>query len=86
MLMSCRVLGKGIEEAFVKYVLGILKNQGVEKVEGIYIPTAKNSQVETFWPKIGFSMTDAVSDGRIVFSLYLPTADLTIKDYYMIEE
>ena len=86
MLMSCRVLGKGIEEAFVKYVLGILKNQGVEKVEGMYIPTAKNSQVETFWPKIGFSMTDAVSDGRIVFSLYLPTADLTIKDYYMIEE
>lgn len=86
MLMSCRVLGKGIEEAFVKYVLGTLKNQGIEVVVGMYIPTAKNSQVEGFWIKMGFSMTEAMSDGRKAYALHLPTADLTIKEYYKIAE
>lgn len=86
MLMSCRVLGKGIEEAFVKYVLQMLKNQGREGIVGKYIPTAKNAQVENFWPKMGFGMTEATDDGKKAFVIDLHYADLTIKDYYTIEE
>ena len=41
LLLSCRILGKGIEEAFIKTILGLLKEQGVEMLEADYFPTLK---------------------------------------------
>lgn len=53
-LLSCRVLGKNIEYAFVKSVLNRLKENGFTSVRAEYLPTNKNIQVAEFYDKIGF--------------------------------
>ena len=57
LLLSCRILGKGIEVAFVRKVLDILKSQGIEQIESYYIPTQKNIQVAEFYDKLGFTLS-----------------------------
>lgn len=54
-LMSCRVLGKGIENEFLTAVLIKTKEIGVEQIKAQYIATLKNGQVEDFYKKFGFT-------------------------------
>ena len=53
-LLSCRVIGRGIEDAIISYILKEAKNQGVEKIRADFIPTKKNSPAEVFLPNCGF--------------------------------
>lgn len=84
MLMSCRVLGKGIEEAFVNTVLKYLQQDGRNRMIANYIPSDKNGQVKDFWVKMGFSAISGNDMGGTIYMLDLPHAELTIKDYYNI--
>lgn len=82
LLLSCRVLGKGIEEAFVKAVLSRLN---IANVHAKYIPTEKNSQVAEFWNRIG--MKELKNEGMNVegvkeYSARIADLDLSVKDYY----
>ncbi len=54
-LMSCRIIGRGVETAFLGTVLDMLKERGVSKVRGAYIPTKKNAMVQSFYAGNGFS-------------------------------
>jgi FkbH-like protein len=54
LLLSCRILGKNIEFAFVKYVLNLLQKRNTTIVKARYIPTAKNMLVSDFYDKLGF--------------------------------
>ena len=54
LLMSCRVLGKGIETAFVNHVLSLLFQMGIQEITASYLPTTKNGQVADFYERIGF--------------------------------
>jgi FkbH-like protein len=58
-LLSCRILGKGIENAFLQYVLMKLKEEGVKTVSAKYIKTLKNSQVADFYEKNGFTLENS---------------------------
>lgn len=80
-LMSCRVLGKGIEEVFFKTVIG--KYKGVLAAQ--YIPTAKNGQVADFYDRMGLKLERTIGDGAKEYSAQIETLDTTIKDYYKIE-
>lgn len=84
MLMSCRILGKGIEKAFINYVLQQVKEDGLNNVVGLYIPTAKNGQVQDFWSNMGFSLIKTEDDGMCSYALDLNTAELEIENYYKI--
>ncbi len=54
-LLSCRVLGRCIEEVFLVETLKLVKKRGAYKVAiGEYYPTRKNSQVELFYKNNGF--------------------------------
>lgn len=83
-LLSCRILGKGIEFAFAKRVMAILKNSGTSELRAKYLPTVKNSQVKDFYEKCGFTLTDEHEDGSKDYVVDLLTADLSIKDLYHI--
>ena len=48
-LLSCRILGKGIENEFLMYILAELKKMGFEKVKGLYIKSKKNIQTKDFY-------------------------------------
>ena len=86
LLLSCRILGKGIESAFLKTVLTGLRARGVQSVKAEYIPTSKNAQVADFYDKCGFIPIDQTKDGTKTYSLDLTTADLSVKPYYSIDE
>lgn len=83
-LLSCRILGKGIEIAFVKKILSLLIEAGFATLTAKYLPTAKNSQVKDFWEKVGFVCTQQAEDGSKDYSLALKDADLEIQKFYHI--
>ena len=51
-LMSCRILGRKIEEKIMKIIL----NQTTKPLSAEYIRTSKNSQVENLYDKFGFRL------------------------------
>ena len=53
-LMSCRVLGRRMEEFMSAEMLMAAKAEGAIKVCGQYIPTAKNALVKDMYSHIGF--------------------------------
>lgn len=83
MLLSCRILGKGIEFAFVKTVFAMLRNEGVKELGATYIPTSKNGQVAEFWDKCGFSLVSE-QEGAKYYSANTDSLNLEIEDYYHI--
>ena len=54
-LMSCRVMGRCIEDAIVEEILRKLFTQGVTDVRAFYYKTAKNQPVEHLWDALGFA-------------------------------
>ncbi len=63
LLLSCRVLGRGLEDAVVIQALKLAKQRGCEMVIGEYRPTAKNAQVKDFFPRQGFEPFSPFSGG-----------------------
>lgn len=60
-LMSCRVIGREAEAAFLHALLRRLAAQGVVEVVADFIPTAKNAMVKSFLADQGF---EPGADGR----------------------
>lgn len=60
-LMSCRVIGREAESAFLHSLLRHLADRGVEEVIAFYRPTSKNDLVKNFLPDQGF---DKCEDDR----------------------
>ena len=83
-LLSCRILGKGIEKAFIKQILLGLRNQGLTEIKATYLPTAKNAQVADFYDRCGFPCAAENTDGSKEYALDLKRADLEIEKYYHI--
>ena len=53
-LMSCRVLGRRVEEAVLDDVVQNARKAGAGKIIGIYIPTSRNIIVADHYQKLGF--------------------------------
>jgi FkbH-like protein len=84
-LMSCRVLGRQVEEATLRVIAGEAKKLGAKRIIGEYRPTAKNGMVKEHYAKLGFSPLDADKDGnkRDVLDLEsftLPEVIMTIRE------
>lgn len=70
-LMSCRILGRRLEFAFLRTLLRVtaLRFPACQEIHGIYIPTKKNTQVLDFYPRAGFWELRKETPGRYVASL-----------------
>jgi FkbH-like protein len=53
-LVSCRVLGRGVESAFLWQVIEDLTGRGVRTLTARVVPTAKNGPAMDFLPRHGF--------------------------------
>lgn len=82
LLLSCRILGKDIETAFVKSVLNKLFREGVIEVKATYIPTLKNGQVAEFYDRIGFEL-QSKENGVKIYQLSL-NRQLEVSELYTI--
>lgn len=58
-LLSCRVLGRGVEDAFLVQCLRRARLRGCRTALGECRPTLKNAQVEDFYPRHGFELSAA---------------------------
>jgi len=58
-LMSCRVFGRNLELQFLEYIQERLEQEGIEKIYGKYIPTAKNKPAEDFYERMGYRLIDS---------------------------
>ena len=58
-LMSCRVIGRQVEDAFVDRICRDAVQAGCGNISAEYIPTAKNKLVADFWDKMGFNRLSA---------------------------
>ena len=56
-LMSCRVLGRGVESAFLAMIVSELRGRGIGPIEGRYAPTARNALVADLFTQHGFRPT-----------------------------
>ncbi len=54
LLLSCRILGRKIEDVFLAFLVQRALKRGVRHLVGRYIPTPKNGQVAGFYPERGF--------------------------------
>ena len=60
-ILSCRVLGRGVESALLRVVTADLVEAGARRLTGRLIPTKKNAPVRDFLPRHGF--VPAAGDG-----------------------
>jgi FkbH-like protein len=75
LLMSCRVIGREIERAFLGAMISALGRRGVRRVRGAYIPTPRNAMVRDFYASCGFEQTGEGEDGRTTWLLAVDAQD-----------
>jgi FkbH-like protein len=79
-LMSCRVLGRNVEEATLDALVDMLKPLGVKRLVGVYRPTEKNQMVRSHYEKLGFEPIRSEEDGSSAWTLdlsaYRPRGEL----------
>lgn len=86
LLLSCRILGKGIEGAFLNLIMGKLKSESIKTVCASYVSTLKNKQVEDFYDRSGFTVIREIKEP--VYEKHYQTdiseMEFVIKPYYKI--
>jgi FkbH-like protein len=70
-LMSCRVLGRRVEELVLATVAEAARKAGATRLKGIYIPTKKNGLVVEHFAKLGFTRTGDIPEGGTTWTLNL---------------
>jgi len=70
-LLSCRVLGRRIEDAFLAFLADAARSRGARLLVGVYVPTPKNAQVANLYADRGFE-----ERGDSTFALDLAEATL----------
>ena len=53
-LLSCRIMGRGVEEIMMNQIVEKAKLSGIKRIKGEFIPTAKNKPAENFYENLGF--------------------------------
>lgn len=53
-LLSCRVLGRGVETAVLAAITEAAKREGISTLQAHFLPTAKNAPAKDFLPSHGF--------------------------------
>ena len=66
-VMSCRVLGRGMEEETLNLVVAEARRLGAARLVGEYRPTAKNGMVRDHYQRLGFSKVSETEGDQIIW-------------------
>jgi len=69
-LMSCRVIGRGVEAAVWNFIISQSIKEGFKQLHAQFRPSAKNSQVAYFYDGLGFPSVSGL-DGIRLYNLIL---------------
>jgi len=64
-LMSCRVLGRKIDDVMLSYIVKNAASEGISKIRGEFIPTAKNTPAKNFYKEHGFVLVSSEGEKQI---------------------
>ena len=73
--MSCRIIGRNIEYAFMDHVIGKMKEKKISVIKAKFIKTPKNEQVKKYYDKCSFDLIDeneSIRDYILNTSSYKP--------------
>jgi FkbH-like protein len=68
-LMSCRVLGRGVERAVLQEIVHHAELNGIDTLVGTYHPTARNGMVQDHYAGLGFDPLEQQQDGTTLWRL-----------------
>jgi FkbH-like protein len=80
-LLSCRILGRDIEIAYVAFLINLIYDKGINTIIAKYVPTKKNRQTEDFYEKNGFTIERTLDTGEKHYILNIE-GKRKIKEYY----
>jgi FkbH-like protein len=72
-LMSCRVLGRGVEKATLNLIAEQAQLLGAKNLRGTYRPTSKNGMVSDHYPNLAFQPAASSGEGVTHWTLQLDT-------------
>jgi FkbH-like protein len=72
-LMSCRVLGRRVEQAVLRELVAHARALGITQIIGTYRPTERNRLVEDHYAKLGFIPSSAGKNDETLWSLDVGT-------------
>jgi FkbH-like protein len=70
-LMSCRVLGRGVEDATLNLITERAKEMRCVSIIGMHRPSAKNQMVRQHYARLGFDLVQELDDGSTRWELPL---------------
>jgi FkbH-like protein len=70
-LMSCRVLGRGVEQATLNTLVEHARTRGAAELHARFIPTPKNGIVKDHYEKLGFLKAGETETGETEWTLRL---------------
>jgi FkbH-like protein len=73
-LMSCRVLGRKVENMVLREILDHARAAGIGKLRGVYKPTERNKLVVDHYAKLGFSKVGEDHTGATCWELLVEVA------------
>ena len=69
LLMSCRVLGRRLEEEMFNLLGTAARDAGAEWIIGVYRPTAKNGMTRSLLGSWGFTPGGEDADGSVTWTM-----------------
>lgn len=78
-LLSCRILGRKVEEVLFGFILDNAKKEGIRSILGEFISTQKNKPSETFLPDLGFR--NVLKEDNVSMYEYDVIQDFKIPDF-----
>ena len=82
--MSCRVLGRRVEEACLAHLAAAARHGDARALIGRYLPSAKNAMVKDHYRKLGFSQeseADGTTTWRLDLDAYVaPALEMRVDD------
>lgn len=79
-LLSCRVIGRTVETAFLAHLAESAAQRGRKRLEGWFLPTKKNVPARDFYEQHGFELQATSCEGSL-WTLDLKTSKLRCPDW-----
>ncbi len=84
LLMSCRVIGRTIETAFLAHLAKRAAGRGCKQLVGWFLPTKKNAPARDFYAQHGFQWQESNGEGSL-WSLDLRNSPLRCPEWIKLE-
>ncbi len=65
LLMSCRVIGRTVETAFLSFLADHARKLNAATIQGWFLPTKKNAPARNFYPEHGFRVLQENGQGTL---------------------